>query len=49
LRATQAKSEQERRELMELELAGPEANKWTEIQKAAQFLICIGQRGRYMA
>ena len=31
---------------MELVLAGPSANKWTETQKAAQFLICIGQQGR---
>ena len=37
------------KELMELELAGPSANKWTETQKAAQFLICIGQQGRDMA
>ena len=37
------------KELMELVLAGPSANKWTETQKAAQFLICIGQQGRYMA
>ncbi len=29
--------------------AGPSANKWTETQKAAQFLICIGQQGRDMA
>ena len=34
------------KELMELVLAGPSANKWTETQKAAQFLICIGQQGR---
>ena len=34
---------------MELVLAGPSANKWTETQKAAQFLICIGQQGRNMA
>ena len=33
----------------ELVLAGPSANKWTETQKAAQFLICIGQQGRNMA
>ena len=37
------------KELMELVLAGPSANKWTEAQKAAQFLICIGQQGRDMA
>ena len=37
------------KELMELVLAGPSANKWTETQKAAQFLICIGQQGRDMA
>ena len=37
------------KELMELVLAGPSANKWTETQKAAQFLICIGQQGRGMA
>ena len=37
------------KELMELEMAGPSANKWTETQKAAQFLICIGQQGRDMA
>ena len=36
------------KELMELVLAGPSANKWTETQKAAQFLICIGQQGRDM-
>ena len=34
---------------MELVLAGPSDNKWTETQKAAQFLICIGQQGRDMA
>ena len=37
------------KELMELVLAGPSANKWTETQKAAQFLICIGQQDRDMA
>ena len=37
------------KELMELVLADPSANKWTETQKAAQFLICIGQQGRDMA
>ena len=37
------------KELMELVLAGPNANKWSETHKAAQFLICIGQQGRYMA
>ena len=37
------------KELMELVLAGSSANKWTETQKAAQFLICIGQQGRDMA
>ena len=37
------------KELMELVLAGPSTNKWTETQKAAQFLICIGQQGRDMA
>ena len=37
------------KELMELVLAGPSANKWTETQKAAQFLICIDQQGRDMA
>ena len=37
------------KELMELVLAGPRAKKWTETQKAAQFLICIGQKGRDMA
>ena len=37
------------KELMELVLAGPSANKWTESQKAAQFLICIGQQGRDIA
>ena len=37
------------KELIELVLAGPSANKWTETQKAAQFLICIGQQGRDMA
>ena len=37
------------RELMELVLVGPDANKWTKTHKAAQFLICLGQRGRVMA
>ena len=37
------------KEIMELVLAGPSANKWTETQKAAQFLMCIGQQGRDMA
>ena len=37
------------KELMELVLAGPSANKWTETQKTAQFLICIGQQSRHMA
>ena len=37
------------KELMELVLASPSANKWTETQKAAQFLICIGQQGRDVA
>ena len=36
------------RELMELVLAGPDADKWSDTQKAAQFLISIGQRGRDM-
>ena len=36
------------KELMELVLVGPSANKWTETQKAAQFLICIVQQGRDM-
>ena len=31
---------------MELILAGPQADKWTDKQKAAQFLISIGQKGR---
>ncbi|XP_053570046.1 ankyrin repeat and SOCS box protein 4 isoform X1 [Bombina bombina] len=34
------------RELMELLFAGPDADKWTQEQKAAQFLICIGEKGR---
>ena len=34
------------REIMELILAGPQADKWTDKQKAAQFLIIIGQKGR---
>ena len=37
------------RELMELVLQGPDAHKWTEAQKAAHFLISIGQQGRDMA
>jgi len=37
------------RELSDLVLAGPDANKWTETQNAAQFFIYVGQRGRDIA
>ena len=37
------------KELMELVLAGPSANRWAETQKAAQFLICLGHQGRDIA
>lgn len=34
------------RELIELVFAGPDADKWSDQQKAAHFLICVGQKGR---
>ena len=34
------------KEVMQLVFSGPDAEKWKEEQKAAQFLICIGQKGR---
>ncbi|CAH2299977.1 Hypothetical predicted protein, partial [Pelobates cultripes] len=34
------------RELIELVYAGPDAAHWTDQQKAAYFLISVGQTGR---
>ena len=34
------------RELIELVFAGPDADRWSDQQKAAHFLICVGQKGR---